>query len=116
MKYRYHWSFKLLALVLAVISGAALILGCAGLILDDLGYYERSRLEQQYRELDIYCSRAANAVFDRFAWRDTGIEPKLFERFFRWGADVDAVDSLQHDFGYTIRSVNDNGMILDGNP
>ena len=80
MKYRYHWSFKLLALVLAVISGAALILGCAGLILDDLGYYERSRLEQQYRELDIYCSRAANAVFDRFAWRDTGIEPKLFER------------------------------------
>ena len=116
MKYRYHWSFKLLALVLAVISGAALALGCAGLILDDLGYYERSRLNQQYHELDIYCSRAANAVFDRFAWRDTGIEPKLFERFFRWGADVDAVDSLQHDFGYTIRSVNDNGVILDGNP
>ena len=116
MKYRYHWSFKLLALVLAVISGAALILGCAGLILDDLGCYERSRLEQQYRELDIYCNRAANAGFDRFAWRDTGIEPKLFERFFRWGADVAAVDSLQHDYGNTIRSVNDNGMILDGNP
>ena len=114
MKYRYHWTLKLLSMVLALISGAALILGCGGLILDDLHYYERSRRRQQSQVVDTYCVRAANAVFDRFAWKDTGIEPMLFERFFRWGADVDAVDSLQYDFGYTIRSVNNNSQILDG--
>ena len=30
MKYRYHWLCKLSALVLAFISGAALVLGAAG--------------------------------------------------------------------------------------
>ena len=113
MKYRYHWLIKLLALVLSAVSGAVVCLGSAGLILDDLRYYERSRRSQQYRDVDIYCTRAANAVFDRFAWRNTGIEPKLFERFFRWGADVDAVDSLEYDFGYTIQSVN-SSEILEG--
>ena len=29
MKYRYHWSFKLLALLLAVVSGAVLVVGTA---------------------------------------------------------------------------------------
>ena len=104
MKYRYHWSFKLLALVLAVVSGAVLMLGCCGLILDDLGWYETRRQGQATGELLEYSDRAAEAVFDRFAWWDTGIEPKLFERFFRWGADVDAVDSLEHAFYYKIRS------------
>ena len=104
MKYRYHWSFKLLALVLAVVSGAVLMLGCCGLILDDLGWYETRRRGQATGELLEYSDRAAEAVFDRFAWWDTGIEPKLFERFFRWGADVDAVDSLEHAFYYKIRS------------
>ena len=114
MKYRYHWLFKLLALVLAMVAGAVMLLGAAGLILDDLGYYERSRSGQQYQDVERYCVRAANAVFDRFAWKDTGIEPKLFSRFFRWGADVDAVDSLEHEFYYIIRD-KWNGEILDGN-
>ena len=114
MKYRYHWTFKLLALVLAAVSGAVLILGCAGLILEDLGYYERSRRSQQYQTVDNYCAQAANAVFDRFAWKDTGIEPKLFERFFRWGADVDAVDSLEYDFCYTIWDEEPMDQILEG--
>ena len=113
MKYRYHWIFKLLALVLAAVSGAVLMLGFAGLVLDDLGYYERSRRSQQYRDVDNYCAQAADAVLDHFAWKDTSIEPKLFERFFRWGADVDAVDSLEYDFGYTIRDAQ-SGQILDG--
>ena len=29
MKYRYHWLFKLLALLMAFLSGAVLILGAA---------------------------------------------------------------------------------------
>ena len=114
MKYRYHWIFKLLALALAAVSGAVLLLGCAGLILDDLGYYERSRRNHQYQAAENYCDEAAAAVFDRFAWKDTGIEPKLFERFFRWGADVDAVDSLEYDFCYTIRDGQNRERILDG--
>ena len=113
MKYRYHWLFKLLALVLAAVSGAVLILGSAGLLLDDLGYYEDRRQSQSYSEVWQYSHRAAKAVFDNFAWKDTGIEPKLFERFFRWGADVDAVDGLEQDFHYIIRSRN-GGEILDG--
>ena len=112
MKYRYHWLFKLLALVLAAVAGASLILGCAGLILDDLGYYERSRWGQTDNEVWQYSRRAAEAVFDHYAWKDTGIEPKLFERFFRWGADVDAAESLEHDFHYIIRS--QSGKILEG--
>ena len=112
MKYRYHWLFKLLALVLAMVSGAALVLGCAGLVLDDLGWYESRRQDQTYSQVWQFSNQAAQAVFDNFAWKDTGIAPKLFERFFRWGADVDAVDSLEHDFYYTIRS--SNGEILDG--
>ena len=114
MKYRYHWSFKLLALVLAVISGAVMILGAAGLVLDDLGFYENVRQGQLHREVWEFSSQAAEAVFDNFAWKNTGIEPKLFERFFRWGADVDAVESLEHDFFYTIRDER-NGQMLDGN-
>ena len=103
MRYRYHWSFKLLALILAAVSGAVMVVGAAGMLLGELGYYESSRNDLIYNRVDLYCSRATNAVFDRFAWKDTGIEPKLFERFFRWGADVDAVDSLEYDFYYTIR-------------
>ncbi len=114
MRYRYHWTFKLLALILAVISGAAIVLGCSGLILDDLGYYERRRQSQLYNNVEGFCRQAAEAVFDRFAWKDTGIEPKLFERFFRWGADVDAVDELEHDFYYEIRS-DKTGEVLDVN-
>ncbi len=113
MRYRYHWTFKLLALILAVISGAVLLVSCSGLILGELGYYERSRQNQLYSSVRSYCHHAAEAVFDNFAWKDTGIEPKLFERFFRWGADVDAVDSLEYDFFYTIR--DGHGQILDGN-
>ena len=114
MRYRYHWSFKLLALLLSVISGAVLLLGCAGLLLDDLGYYEDVRHGQLYSEVNMFCDRAARAVFDRFAWRDTGIEPKLFERFFRWGADVDAVDSLEHPFYYSIRDTR-TGELMESN-
>ena len=103
MKYRYHWSFKLLALVLAAVSGAVLLVSSMGLILGELGYYERSQQSQLLREVDGFCHYAAEAVFDNYAWKESGIEPKLFERFFRWGADVDAVDSLEHEFYYQIR-------------
>ena len=103
MKYRYHWSFKLLALVLAAVSGAVLLVSSMGLILGELGYYERSRQSQLLREVDGFCHYASEAVFDNYAWKESGIEPKLFERFFRWGADVDAVDSLEHEFYYQIR-------------
>ena len=75
MKYRYHWLFKLLALVLAVISGAVLALGGVGLVLGDLGYYENARRSQFYTEVNRYSQKAAEAVFDRFAWEGTGIEP-----------------------------------------
>ena len=104
MKYRYHWSFKLLALVLAAVSGAVLLVSSMGLILGELGYYERSRQSQLLREVDGFCHYAAETVFDNYAWKESGIEPKLFERFFRWGADVDAVDSLEHEFYYQIHS------------
>ena len=103
MKYRYHWSFKLLALVLAAVSGAVLLVSSMGLILGELGYYERSRQSQLLREVDGFCHYASEAVFDNYAWKESGIEPKLFERFFRWGADVDAVDNLEHEFYYQIR-------------
>ena len=112
MKYRYHWSFKLLALLLAVLSGAALVLGAAGLVLGELGYYEQSHNGYLYRWAEGYCHTAADAVFDHFAWEGTGIEPKLFERFFRWGADVDAVDSLDYDYYYTIRR-DHNAELVD---
>ena len=114
MKYRYHWSFKLLALLLAVLSGAALILGAVGLVLGELGYYEQSHNGYLYRWAEGYCHTAADAVFDHFAWEGTGIEPKLFERFFRWGADVDAVDSLDYDYYYTIRR-DHNAELVDTN-
>ena len=114
MKYRYHWLFKLLALVLAVLSGAVLVLGGVGLVLGDLGYYENARRSQFYTEVNRYSQEAAEAVFDRFAWEGTGIEPKLFQRFFRWGADVDALDALEHEFYYTIRDVQ-NDRILESN-
>ena len=110
MKYRYHWSFKLLALLLAAISGAALILGAAGMAVRELGLYEQTKDSRYYSEAESYCWAASEAVFDRFAWKDTGIEPKLFERFFRWGADVDAVDSLEHDFCYSIRNVRNDQL------
>ena len=114
MRYRYHWLFKLLALVLAAVSGAVLILGCAGLLLDDLGYYADRRQNQLYNNASAFCRQASRAVFDRFAWEGTGIEPKLFERFFRWGADVDAVEELEYDFFYAIRDVKTDA-ILEGN-
>ena len=103
MKYRYHWSFKLLALVLAAVSGAVLLVSSMGLILGELGYYERARQSQLLREVDGFCHYASEAVFDNYAWKESGIEPKLFERFFRWGADVNAVDNLEHEFYYQIR-------------
>jgi len=114
MKYRYHWLFKLLALVLAAISGAVLVLGAVGLVMGDLGYYDNVRRGQLYADVNHFCQRASDAVFDRYAWNGTGIEPKLFERFFRWGADVDAVDDLEHDFYYIIRDAR-NETVLDSN-
>ena len=112
MRYRYHWLFKLLALVLAAVSGAVLLVSSMGLILGELGYYERSRRSQLFREVDGFCHYAAEAVFDNYAWKESGIEPKLFERFFRWGADVDAVDSLEHGFYYQIRN-DKTGELLE---
>ena len=103
MKYHNHWMFKLLALLLAFLSGAVLILGAAGLVLTRTSWYADVQRGRLYNNVSSYCDHAANAVFDNFAWRDTGIEPKLFERFFRWGADVDAVDTLEHPFYYSIR-------------
>ena len=111
MKYRYHWLFKLTALVLAVISGGLLVLGGAGLVMGELDYYENNRRGQLYREVDSFCERAARAVFDHYAWKDTGIEPKLFERFFRWGADVDAVDELGYDFYYKISDTKTEAVL-----
>ena len=113
MRYRYHWFFKLTALILAIISGAVLLVSCTGLVLDRWDLYERERQGQLYSNVHSFANQAARAVFDRFAWQDTGIEPKLFERFFRWGADVDAVDSLEYDFLYAIRSEK-NGELLEG--
>ena len=113
MKYRYHWLFKLTALLLAVISGAVLVLGSAGLLLEDLGWYEDARRSQEYSEAHDFCSQASRAVFDNFAWKDTGIDPKLFSRFFRWGADVDALEEIEQDFYYTVRS--HTGEVLESN-
>ena len=113
MKARYHWLFKLTALVLAFVSGAVLMLGGAGLVLAETGIYEEARRGNLYGRISGYCYNAAEAVFDRFAWQDTGIEPKLFERFFRWGADVDAADALEYSFHYIIR--DSKGNVIDSN-
>ena len=113
MKYQNHWLFKLLALVLAIVSGAVLVLGAAGLVMEHTDFYEDVRLGQLYNNVGSYCGRAAEAVFDNFAWRDTGIEPKLFERFFRWGADVDAVDKLEYGFYHSIRNVKNGQTLVD---
>ena len=113
MKYHNHWLFKLLALVLAVVSGAALVLGAAGLLMEHTDFYEDVRLGQLYNNVGNYCNYAAEAVFDNFAWRDTGIEPKLFERFFRWGADVDAVKELEYGFYHSIRNVKTGQTLTD---
>ena len=113
MKYRYHWLFKLLALVLAIVSGVVLVLGAAGLVMEHTDFYEDVRLGQLYNNVGSYCGRAAEAVFDRFAWKDTGIEPKLFERFFRWGADVDAVDKLEYGFYHSIRNIKTGQTLTD---
>ena len=91
MKYRYHWSFKLLAFVLAVLSGAVLAVGSACLILNETERYKQVQENVLHTNAEWFCEEAADAVFDRFAWEGTGIEQKLFERFFRWGADVDAI-------------------------
>ena len=116
MRYRYHWSFKLLALMLAVISGAVLVVGAAGLVLGQTGYYESNRQSLLYNQANNYCNRAVSAVFDRYAWQDTGIEPKLFERFFRWGADVDLIDELEYAFYYSIYDYDENvGNMLESN-
>ena len=114
MKYRYHWSFKLLALLLAFVSGAVLVVGAAGMAVRELGLYEQTKDSFAYDEAEEYCRVVSEAVFDRFAWKDTGIEPKLFARFFRWGADVDAVDSLGYDYYYTIRR-DHNAELVDTN-
>ena len=111
MKYRYHWSFKLLALVLAAVSGAVLLVSSMGLILGELGYYERARQSQLLREVDGFCHYASEAVFDNYAWKESGIEPKLFERFFRWGADVDAVEELEYPFYYQIRNTKNSELL-----
>ena len=113
MKYQNHWLFKLLALVLAIVSGVVLVLGAAGLVMEHTDFYEDVRLGQLYNNVGSYCGRAAEAVFDNFAWRDTGIEPKLFERFFRWGADVDAVDKLEYGFYHSIRNVKTGQTLTD---
>ena len=114
MRYRYHWLFKLLALVLAVISGAVLVLGAAGLLLSESDYYEDIRRSQHYDDLRNFCDRASEAVFDRFAWEGTEIDPKLFGRFFRWGADVTAIDQLEQDFYYTVRG-DKTGEVFQSN-
>ena len=113
MKYQNHWLFKLLALVLAIVSGVVLVLGAAGLVMEHTDFYEDVRLGQLYNNVGSYCGRAAEAVFDNFAWRDTGIEPKLFERFFRWGADVDAVNELEYGFYHSIRNVKTGQTLVD---
>ena len=71
MKYQNHWLFKLLALVLAIVSGAVLVLGAAGLVMEHTDFYEDVRLGQLYNNVGSYCGRAAEALFDNFAWRDT---------------------------------------------
>ena len=113
MKYRYHWLFKLLALMMAFVSGAVLVLGAAGLLMAETSFYEDSRRGAMYSQAGSYCDRAAEAVFDHFAWKDTGIEPRFFERFFRWGADVDALNTLEYDFYYTIRDAKGNVVESD---
>ena len=113
MKYQNHWLFKLLALVLAIVSGAVLVLGAAGLVMEHTDFYEDVRLGQLYSNVGNYCNHAAEAVFDNFAWKDTGIEPKLFERFFRWGADVDAVNELEYGFYHSIRNVKNGQTLVD---
>ena len=110
MKIRYHWSFKLLAFVLAVLSGAVLAVGSACLIVNETQLHKQTQESVLYNHAEWFCEEAADAVFDRFAWEGTGIEPKLFERFFRWGADVDALDGLNQDFHYAIHS----GDSIDG--
>ena len=115
MKIRYHWSFKLLAFVLAVLSGAVLAVGSACLIVKETEMYKWAQDSVLYDNAEWFCEEAADAVFDRFAWEGTGIEPKLFERFFRWGADVDAMESLEHEFHYAIHSGNSiDGEFLAG--
>ena len=116
MKYRYHWSFKLLALLLAVLSGAVLAVGTVCMVVRETEMYRWSQESMIYSNLEAFCEISADAVFDRFAWEGTDIEPKLFERFFRWGADVDAVEGLEHEFQYAIHSGRDmDGEFLAGN-
>ena len=43
MKYRYHWSFKLLALLLAVLSGAVLAVGTVCMVVRESEMYRWSQ-------------------------------------------------------------------------
>ncbi len=98
-----HWLLKFLALLLAMVSGAALVLGGAlWLIREPVNLYEQVVQDQRYSNLYGFSSRASQAVLDRYAWEASGVEAKLYERFFHWGGDVDALEALEYEFYYTI--------------
>ncbi len=112
-----HWLLKLLALVLAMVSGAALVLGCAGWLVDGpLELYDRFREDYFWQQYYSFEHQASAAVFDHYAWEQSGIEESFFERFYRWGADVDAVEALEQDFYYVITDMETNEQVASNLP
>ncbi len=110
-----HWLLKLTAFLLAMACGAAMVLGGAGWLLGEpMNLYDRVREDRRYSTLYSFCHQAGTAVFDRFAWEQSGVDKALYERFFHWGGDVDAVEELEYDFYYDIQS-SANGKLLATN-
>ncbi len=100
-----HWLLKLLALVLAMVSGGALVLGGVGWLLEEpVNLYDRLLDDYRYSNLYNFSNRASRALVDRYAWEASGVDAKLYERFFHWGSDVDAAEELEYEFHYTIEN------------
>ncbi len=110
-----HWLLKLIALLLAAVSGAALVLGFVGwLAMEPVDLIGRVQEDYNWQRLHGYLNEAGRAVFDRHAWIQSGVDKDLYERFIHWGGDVDAVEDLGYDFYYEIYS-SSAGQVVESN-
>ena len=96
-----HWLFKALCIVLAMLSGAMIVVGSVGLALSDsTGYVTRCLQIEAYNTGYRVAGELSSAIVGNYAQKKSGLGKKFFRSYVFW--NYSEIDPNAYDFDYRL--------------
>lgn len=105
-----HWIFKALCIMLAMLSGAMLVIGIVGMMLSDTtGYVSRWQEGNIYETGRRVADQIGSCIAGQYAQKKSGVDKDFFQSYIYWDYSEIALEEYDYDY----RLIDDKGRTLE---